>query len=82
MENDLEFKELSPDDIRNLQLGMRHLFTNYPHEELKKTIWELYRGWVYNSAEYVSPKEITEMLLLYEAMLAFTNDVHEYCQYP
>jgi hypothetical protein len=51
--NDREFKELSPKEVRDLQLGMRHFFINYPHEELKKLIWELYRGWVYNSAEYV-----------------------------
>jgi hypothetical protein len=79
--NDREFKELSPKEVRDLQLGMRHFFINYPHEELKKLIWELYRGWVYNSAEYVIGDEITNMLLFYEAIHEFTNDVHNYCQY-
>jgi hypothetical protein len=82
MENDnTEFKEPSPNEVRDLQLGMRHFFTNYPHEELKQIIWDLYRGWVYESADYVTAKQTTDMLLFYEAFLEFTNDVHEYCQY-
>jgi hypothetical protein len=79
--NDAVFEELSPNQVRDLQLGMRHFFVNYPHEEVKRIIWELYRGWVFNSAEYVQQEEITNMLLFYEAILEFTNDVHSYCQY-
>ena len=79
--NDAVFEELSLNQVRDLQLGMKHFFVNYPHEEVKRTIWELYRGWVFNSAEYVQQEEITEMLLFYEAILEFTNDVHSYCQY-
>lgn len=53
MENQ-EFKELSATEVKDLQYGLRHLLLNYPHDELKKIIWELYRGWVYNSAESVT----------------------------
>jgi hypothetical protein len=79
--NDAVFEELSPNQVRDLQLAMRHFFVNYPHEEVKRIIWELYRGWVFNSAEYVQQEEITDMLLFYEAILEFTDDVHNYCQY-
>jgi len=79
--NDAVFEELSPNQVRDLRLGMRHFFVNYPHEKVKRIIWELYRGWVFNSAEYVQQEEITDMLLFYEAILEFTNDVHSYCQY-
>lgn len=79
--NDKEFIELSPKQVRDLQLSMRHFFINYSQEEVKRIIWELYRGWVYNSAEYVSPEEITNMLLFYEAINEFINDVHNYCEY-
>jgi hypothetical protein len=79
--NDAVFEELSPNQVRDLQLGMRHFFVNYPHEEVKRIIWDLYRGWVFNSAEYVQQEEITDMLLFYEAILEFTNDVHSYCQF-
>ena len=79
--NDAVFEELSPIQVRDLQLGMRHFFVNYPHEEVRRIIWELYRGWVFNSAEYVQQEEITETLLFYEAILGFANDVHSYCQY-
>jgi hypothetical protein len=79
--DDAVFQELSPNQVRDLQLGMRHFFVNYPHEEVKRIIWELYRGWVFNSAEYVQQEEITDMLLFYEAILEFTGDVHSYCQY-
>ena len=83
MENtdDKELIELSTIQVRDLQLAMRYFFINYPQEEVKRIIWELYRGWVYNSAEYVSPDEITDTLLFYEAIQEFTNDVHKYCQY-
>jgi hypothetical protein len=67
--------------VRDLQLGMRHFFINYPHEELRQIVWELYRGWVYESAEWVSAEQITDMLLFYEAFHLFINDVNEYCQY-
>ena len=79
--NDAVFEELSPNQVRDLQLGMRHFFVNNPYEEVKRIIWELYRGWVFNSAEYVQQEEITNMLLFYEAILEFTNDIHSYCQY-
>ena len=79
--NETELKELSPQEVRDLQLGMKHFFINYPHEEVKRIIWELYRGWVYNSTEYVTGEEITNMLLFYEAINEFTNDVHHYCQH-
>jgi hypothetical protein len=79
--NEKDFTELSPNEVRDLQLGMRHFFINYPPEELKEVIWDLYRGWVYNSAEYVGKEEITNMLLFYEAIHPFMNDVYNYCQY-
>jgi len=79
--NDAVFEELSPNQVRDLQLSMRHFFVNYPYQEVKRIIWELYRGWVFNSAEYVQQEEITDMLLFYEAILEFTDDVHSYCQY-
>jgi len=83
MENDIDatFKELSPSEVRDLQLGIRHFFTNYPHQGLKVKIWDLYRGWVFNSAEYVGCEEITNMLLFYEALLAFIDDAHQYRRY-
>jgi hypothetical protein len=82
MENiNIEFEELTLKQVRDLQIGMRHFFVNYPHEEVKRIIWELYRGWVFNSAEYVQQEQITDMLLFYEAILEFTDDVHSYCQY-
>ncbi|KAA8485554.1 hypothetical protein BDE36_0422 [Arcticibacter tournemirensis] len=76
-----EFKELSPKEIKDLQYGLRHLFVNYPYDELKKIIWELYRGWVYNSAESVTGEEITNMLLFYEGFNLFLDDLYEYCEY-
>jgi hypothetical protein len=74
--NNAVFEELSSNQVRDLQLGMKHFFVNYPHEEVKRIIWELYRGWVFNSAEYVQQEEITDMLLFYEAILEFTRDTH------
>ncbi len=79
--NQKDFKELSSSEVRDLQLAMRHFFINYPQENLKGVIWDLYRGWVFNSAEYVEREEIKDMLLFYEAILEFMNDVNNYCQY-
>lgn len=36
---------------------------------------------MFNSAEYVEREEIKDMLLFYEAVLEFMNDVYQYCQY-
>lgn len=79
--NEKDFIELSQAEVQDLQLGMRHFFINYPPEKLKEVIWDLYRGWVYNSAEYVGKEEITDMLLFYEAIHPFMIDVYNYCQY-
>lgn len=78
---DQEFNVLSRGEIRDLQLGMRHFFINYPHGHLKGVIWDLYRGWVFNSAEYIQREEIKDMLLFYEAILSFMDDAHKYCQH-
>ncbi len=78
--NGQEFKGVSQDEIRSLQLAMRDIFVNHPHEDVKRILWELYKGWVYNSADYVSSEEITSMLLFYERILEFMGDVHSYCQ--
>jgi hypothetical protein len=48
---------------------------------LKDIIWELYRAWVFNSAEIVEGEEIKDMLLFYETILEFMKDVNDYCQY-
>lgn len=53
MEN-YENEILTPEAVRDLQLSIRYVFINYPLERLKAILWELYRGWVYNSAVTVS----------------------------
>ncbi|WP_432329357.1 hypothetical protein ACRQ5D_14705 [Mucilaginibacter sp. P25] len=82
MENvDIEFKELSPGEIREMLLGIRYIFINYPPEKLKEIIWQLYRGWVYNSAEWVQQDDIKDMLLFYDFITHLIDDLFEYSQY-
>ena len=79
--NDEKFEELTTTDIRDLQLSMRYFFINYSQEEIKRVMWELYRAWVFNTAEIVEREEITDMLLFYEIILDFMKTVNEYCDY-
>lgn len=44
-------------------------------------MWELYRAWVFNTAEIVEREEITDMLLFYEIILDFMKTVNDYCDY-
>ena len=82
MENvDIEFKELSPGEIKEMLLGIRYIFINYPPEKLKEIIWQLYRGWVYNSAEWVQQDDIKDMLLFYDFITHLIDDLFEYSQY-
>ena len=82
MENDdIEFKELSPREIKEMLLGIRYIFINYPPEKLKEIIWQLYRGWVYNSAEWVQQDDIKDMLLFYDFITHLIDDLFEYSQY-
>lgn len=80
MENNLD-SQLSPKQIQDLQYRMRHFFIDCPHENLKSVLWNMYSGWVYNSAAYASPDQITGMLRFYETMLVFLADVHQYTQF-
>lgn len=76
-----EITSLTLEDVQRLQLSMRHFFVDYPPVEMKKVIWELYKGWVYQSAEGVSGDGITEMMLFYEAVNVQLDDVYLYCRY-
>jgi hypothetical protein len=80
MENE-ENENLTADAVRELQLSIRYVFINYPVERLKVIHWELYRGWVYNSAVTVSAEEITDMLMYYEMFEDFIDDLFKYCQH-
>ena len=80
MENK-ENEDLTPEAVRDLQLSIRYVFINYPVERLKAIHWELYRGWVYNSAVTVSAEEITDMLMYYEFFEDFIDDLFKYCQH-
>lgn len=73
--------KLSEKEVQNLQLSMRHFFVNHPHAEVKIAFWELYKGWVYHSADYAGKEEITDMLIFYEAMGRFVAEVYTYCQH-
>ncbi len=79
--NDKEFKELSPKEVRDLQWGMRYFFNNHPDEDLKSVLRDIYSGWIYNSADYVTSEQITQMLLFYERLLEFMDCAHNYCRY-
>jgi len=61
--------------------NFRYVFINYPVERLKAIHWELYRGWVYNSAVTLSSEEITDMLMYYEMIEEFIDDLYKYCQH-
>ncbi len=79
--DNLEFKELSPDEVRTMLLGIRHIFLNYTPEKFKEIIWQLYRGWVYDSAEWVMQDDITDILVFYEFIQLTINELFEYSQY-
>jgi len=82
MESDhIEFKELSPGEVKEMLLGMRYIFINYPPEKFKEIMWQLYRGWVYNSAEWVQQDDIKDMLLFYDFITHLIDDLFEYSQY-
>jgi len=77
----IEFKELSSGEVKEMLLSIRYIFINYPPEKLKETIWQLYRGWVYNSAEWVQQDDIKDMLLFYDFITHLIDDLFEYSQY-
>lgn len=79
--DDLKYKELTPDEVKEVLLGIRYIFINYPPEKFKEIIWDLYRGWVYNSAEWVQQNDITNMLLFYDFITHLIDELFEYSQY-
>jgi len=82
MENDnIEYKELSPAEVKEMLLGIRYIFVNYPPEKLREIIWQLYRGWVYNSAEWAQEDDIRDMLLFYDFITHWIDDLFQYSQY-
>ena len=77
--NNIELQGLPPEKVQELQLSIRYFFVEYPPEELKSLLWNMYTAWICNSAEHSVKKEIVDMLLFYEAMLKFTAEVNDYC---
>lgn len=56
---------LSPDDSKSLMI-VKAFFLEYPPDKLQNIFWELYKGWVYHSAQNIDGEEITDMILFYE----------------
>lgn len=79
--NNIEYKELSAAEVKEMLFGIRYIFVNYPPEKLREIIWQLYRGWVYNSAEWAQEEDIRDMLLFYDFITQLIDDLFQYSQY-
>jgi len=47
---------------------MEAFFFNMPEAEVKKKLWGLFAGWVYQASETADGKEIAQMLFFYERL--------------
>ncbi|MXV14336.1 hypothetical protein [Hufsiella ginkgonis] len=65
---------LTQEQFKSVQADVEYFFVNYPPKELRKLLWQLYSGWVYNSADHVTKEDIHNMLFFYEQIGDFLND--------
>ena len=54
---------LTEDDILNLMSLSAHFFVNYPVNEARQRLRELYQSWIYQSYECADSEKIKDMLL-------------------
>ena len=64
---------LTEDDILNLMSLSAHFFVNYPVNEARQRLRELYQSWIYQSYECADSEKIKDMLLFYTQLISFIN---------
>lgn len=78
MENkDLTIIPKSNIDHLSLLVDVQRFFLEYPMDKLHSVLWELYKGWVNDSAQDVSGEEIVDMLFFYEQIKEVFSSMFE-----
>ncbi|MBB5645899.1 hypothetical protein [Pedobacter cryoconitis] len=52
---------------------MDYFFHDFPIHETRDNLWELYKGWVYNSSQYANEQITKDMLCFYTQFSEFLD---------
>lgn len=72
-----------PTKLQNQQLEnpfevMDFFFQDFPIHETRNNLWELYKGWVYNSSQYANEEITKDMLCFYTQFSEFLDACYVY----
>ncbi|WP_316814783.1 hypothetical protein [Pedobacter nyackensis] len=85
MENVMQKLDYQPSSLSEYELEhplqvITDFFDNYPIHEIRDKIWQLYKGWVNNSADFAEGEENAGMLFLYTQLIDFLNASYVYAE--
>ncbi|TDO23364.1 hypothetical protein [Pedobacter duraquae] len=60
-------------EMENPEQVLATFFENCPIHEVRENLWEMYKGWIYNSAEYTDPDQTRAMMSFYTELVNFVN---------
>lgn len=70
--------KLQAHELQNPFAVMDFFFHDFPIEETRDNLWELYKGWVNDSSQYVTEQNIKDMLCFYTQFREFLDACYLY----
>lgn len=71
---------LTEAQIQNPLKLMTYFFTDFPIHETRENLWELYKGWIHHSSQYVDETQTKDMLCFYNQFTEFVNACYVYSE--
>lgn len=65
--------KLQKHELENPFDVMDYFFHDFPIHEIRDNLWELYKGWVYNSSQYANEQITKDMLCFYTQFSEFLD---------
>jgi len=72
--------KLQVDAIKNPFVVMHDFFADYPIEETRDKVWELYKSWIYHSSQYADQELTKDMLCFFTQLKEFLDASYLYTQ--
>lgn len=77
---DYQPSSLTSHELENPLEVITDFFDNHALHEVRNSVWELYKGWVNYSSDFLEAKETTDMLFFYSQLINFINASYLYAE--
>lgn len=64
---------LTKDELENPLEAMTSFFANHSIHQSRENLWQLYKGWIYHSSEYIDDEQSKDMVFFYSQLIELLN---------